>query len=218
MLGSTENLENISGLENLFKMQSNLSNAKMMSTGKLEDDHLSIIKWNDRLLENRYLQKTSYQIISGMLTQKENYVIEAPQDIESSIQNFETGQVYEVLYKDQLGNFQPFVRTNQIQAAIKKDDDNEFDNIDFDQDKNEESGNESAQQTKFLIYIVNQPLNFNEEAVTITFFKDITFGVLYEQIKAQDELQSVITNNLDKKIGNKLKKISQNVDNMMKDK
>ena len=218
MLGSTENLENISGLENLFKMQSNLSNAKMMSTGKLEDDHLSIIKWNDRLLENRYLQKTSYQIISGMLTQKENYVIEAPQDIESSIQNFETGQVYEVLYKDQLGNFQPFVRTNQIQAAIKKDDDNEFDNMDFDQDKNEESGNESAQQTKFLIYIVNQPLNFNEEAVTITFFKDITFGVLYEQIKAQDELQSVITNNLDKKIGNKLKKISQNVDNMMKDK
>ena len=96
------------------------------------------------------------------------------------IQNFETGQVYEVLYKDQLGNFQPFVRTNQIQAAIKKDDDNEFDNMDFDQDKNEESGNESAQQTKFLIYIVNQPLNFNEEAVTITFFKDITFGVLYE--------------------------------------
>ena len=84
------------------------------------------------------------------------------------------------MYKDQLGNFQPFVRTNQIQAAIKKDDDNEFDNMDFDQDKNEESGNESAQQTKFLIYIVNQPLNFNEEAVTITFFKDITFGVLYE--------------------------------------
>ena len=100
MLGSSENLDNVSGLDNLFKMQSNLSNAKMMSTGKLEEDHLSIIKWNDALLENRYLQKTSYQIKSGMLTQKEDYVIEAPQDIESSIQNFETGQVYEVLYKD----------------------------------------------------------------------------------------------------------------------
>jgi hypothetical protein len=49
------------------------------------------------------------------------------------------------LYKDQLGNFQPFVRTNQIETAIKKDDDNEFDNMDFDQDKNEESGDESIQ-------------------------------------------------------------------------
>lgn len=65
---------------------------------------------------------------------------------------------------------------------------------------------------------MNQPIEFNEEPVTITFFKDITFGVLYEQIKAQDELQSVITNNLDKKIGLKLKKISLNVENLMKDK
>ena len=112
MLGSRENLENVSGLENLFKMQSNLSNHKMMSTGKLGEDGLSIINWNDSLLENRYLQKTSYQIKSGMVTQKKDYVIEAPQDIESSIQNFESGQVYEVLYKDQLGNFQPFVRNN----------------------------------------------------------------------------------------------------------
>jgi len=54
--------------------------------------------------------------------------------------------------------------------------------------------------------------------VTITFFKDITFGVLYSQIMAQDELQSIITNNLDKKIGNKLGKISVNVQTLMHDK
>jgi len=55
MLGSRENLENISGLDNIFKMQSNLSNAKMMSNGHMDVDGLSIIKWNDSLLENRYL-------------------------------------------------------------------------------------------------------------------------------------------------------------------
>ena len=73
-----------------------------------------------------------------------------------------------------------------MNAAIKKEDDNkgsadEFDNLDQDFDKDEdEPEDDSKSQTKFLIYIVNQQINFNEEAVTITFFKDITFGVLYE--------------------------------------
>ena len=33
---------------------------------------------------------------------------------------------------------------------------------------------------KFLLYIVERNVKFKNEAVTITFFKDITFGVLYE--------------------------------------
>ena len=41
---------------------------------------------------------------------------------------------------------------------------------------------------KFLVYIINQEAVFNDEKVTITFFKDITFGVLYEQIKAREKL------------------------------
>ena len=35
-----------------------------------------------------------------------------------------------------------------------------------------------------LVYIVSQDILFNDELSTITYFKDITFGVLYEQIKA----------------------------------
>jgi len=31
-----------------------------------------------------------------------------------------------------------------------------------------------------LIYIVNQEILFDEEVSTITYFRDITFGVLYE--------------------------------------
>ena len=69
-----------------------------------------------------------------------------------------------------------------------------------------------------MIYIINQEIEFNEEPVTISFFKDITFGILYEQIMAQDELQKIITNNLDQKIGQKLKKISENVIDLSRDK
>jgi hypothetical protein len=36
----------------------------------------------------------------------------------------------------------------------------------------------------YLIYIVSQEVIFNEEISTVTYFKDITFGVLYEQVKA----------------------------------
>jgi len=42
--------------------------------------------------------------------------------------------------------------------------------------------NLEPQKRKFLIYIVNQEIELNEEAVTITFFKDVTFGILYEQM------------------------------------
>jgi hypothetical protein len=35
-----------------------------------------------------------------------------------------------------------------------------------------------------LIYIESQEVLFNGEISTVTYFKDITFGILYEQIKA----------------------------------
>ena len=40
-------------------------------------------------------------------------------------------------------------------------------------------------EKEYLVYIVTQQIVFNDELSTITYFKDITFGVLYEQIKAQ---------------------------------
>ena len=163
-----------------------------------------------------------------MVTQSRDFVIESPLDIESSIAKFKSGQVYEVLQKDQMGNFQPFIRNNhwQVQSKMKVD---EFDGllqsygqpsasksrISLLTDGEAKEEDENVQVQKFLVYIVNQEIEFNEQPVTITFFKDITFCVLYEQIKAQDELQGVITNNLDKKIGQKLKMISGNVKKLM---
>ena len=45
---------------------------------------------------------------------------------------------------------------------------------------------EQDEDSKFLIYIVNQQVKINDLQQTLTFFKDITFGVLYEQIKAKE--------------------------------
>ena len=61
-------------------------------------------------------------------------------------------------------------------------------------------------------------IDFNEEPVTITFFKDITFGIVQEQVMAQGELHHIFTSSIDKKIGQKLKKISENVDKISNDK
>ena len=37
-----------------------------------------------------------------------------------------------------------------------------------------------------LIHIVNNKASLNGKMHTLTFLKDVTFGVLYEQIKSQD--------------------------------
>ena len=41
----------------------------------------------------------------------------------------------------------------------------------------------------------------NDELHSLTIIKDITFGVLYEQIKARQNLRSIVNTTLKKKIG-----------------
>ena len=40
-------------------------------------------------------------------------------------------------------------------------------------------------QDIFLIYIINKKVFIDGQIHTLTYLKDITFGVLYEQIRAQ---------------------------------
>jgi hypothetical protein len=49
----------------------------------------------------------------------------------------------------------------------------------------DERNSESEAQNENLFYIMSQDILFNDELSTITYFKDITFGLLYEQIKAK---------------------------------
>ena len=51
-----------------------------------------------------------------------------------------------------------------------------------------------------LVYIQRQTAFINDEEYILTYFKDITFGVLYEQIKAKEELKNMIHSTLQQKI------------------
>ena len=78
-----ENLE--SGSEKVFRLQSQMSNPKMASSGKFADSALDITQWKDEL-DNKYLQKTSYTITKqGLVTQQKDFVIETPIDINETI-------------------------------------------------------------------------------------------------------------------------------------
>ena len=74
------------------------------------------------------------------------------------------------------------------------------------------AGKKNLEKTEdgYMVYIVNQEVIFNEEISTITYFKDITFGVLYEQVKAQQSLQNAISTALQSKMGVPLKNIVRN--------
>ena len=141
-------------------------------------------------------------------------MIEQPIPINDAFGKLENRKVYEVLYKDDFGNFQPFLRKNPYQKIVKGDD---FDQMLEDDSEGEDDERESNHK-KFLIYIMNQEIEYDEQPVTITYFKDITFGILYDQMLAQDDLQNIIKNNLDKKIGQNVANISQSIDEINKDK
>lgn len=97
-----------------------------------------------------------------------------------AVNNFESGQVYSVLTKDDIGQFKTLNKEKGVGVSTFAEKVvNQVD--DTDQDK----ANEGA---GYLIYIVTQEVLFNDEISTITYFKDITFGVLYEQIKLQNQL------------------------------
>ena len=58
----------------------------------------------------------------------------------------------------------------------------------------------SSRSERFMIHIVNQVMSVNDTEYVATFFKDITFGVLYEQIKAQESFKNVITRTIQSKL------------------
>ena len=58
-----------------------------------------------------------------------------------------------------------------------------------------------------LVLVISKPVFINDEEHVMTVFKDITFGVLYEQIKAKEQLQNMIDETMYKKIGVPLKMV-----------
>jgi hypothetical protein len=81
--------------------------------------------------------------------------------------------VYSVLAKDDEGSFSTLSKYKDFSFAERV-----IDQMVEGPKKREEAG--------FLIYVITQEVLFNDEISTITYFKDITFGILYEQIKVQN--------------------------------
>ena len=87
------------------------------------------------------------------------------------MREFESGQVYRVMAQDPQGGFKCLSEPKMSFAdrvAISRN--------------HEESASDAPNEN--LVYVVSQDIFFNDELSTITYFKDITFGVLYEQIRA----------------------------------
>ena len=103
-------------------------------------------------------------------------VNEPPLNFFRSIRQFENGRVYEVLLKNNEGEFVSYEQIFQSNDNVKS-------------------------KKKFLICIVTQELFYNDHYQHIAYIKDVTFGVLYEQIRAQDYLQTMLNNALQHRIG-----------------
>ena len=56
------------------------------------------------------------------------------------------------------------------------------------------------ERKRFLINIIIQEVILNDQIENIVFFKDVTFGVLYEQIKVSEKLSNFINDTLSQKI------------------
>ena len=117
----------------------------------------------------------------------------------NTIQNFEVGQVYEIVFKDIFtGRF--FTLEEVVKEKRKS------------KNSSEESSNQPQApltQNNTLIYIEALRQDINGEEHILTFFKDITFGILYEQIKLQENLRNTINNTIQKKVSIPMKTVIQ---------
>lgn len=54
-------------------------------------------------------------------------------------------------------------------------------------------GDQLKDQNILLVYVVTQEVLYNDEPSTITYFRDITFGILFEQMTTKMEMQAKIS-------------------------
>ena len=76
------------------------------------------------------------------------------------------------------------------------------------------SEKQQFQNHHFLVQVISQNVLFNEEIAQVCYFKDITFGVLQDQIQAQERIQKLISSSLHHKIGQPLQKLADQTINL----
>ena len=71
-------------------------------------------------------------------------------------------------------------------------------------DMSSDSSLKEMSNKKFLIHIICQDVHVDDKLSKIMFIKDVTFGVLYEQVKASQKLGNMINTLINNKIGQPL--------------
>ena len=61
--------------------------------------------------------------------------------------------------------------------------------------------------SKFLVQIIIKDVVFNSKVQKLAFFKDVTFGFMYDEIKAEESLQQMVINTMQQKINLPLEQI-----------
>ena len=72
---------------------------------------------------------------------------------------------------------------------------------------NDQSKSESSK--KFLVHMICQNVFVNDKPFKILYIQDVTFGVLYEQVKASEQLKNLINTLINNKIGEPLETLIQ---------
>jgi len=82
--------------------------------------------------------------------------------------NFKSGEIYEVLIRNNDGSF-----------------------------SNHNTGqSESDRSRNFLIHVIITQVLVNDKLENIIFFRDVTFCILHEQIKAKEKLSNIINDTM----------------------
>ena len=102
-------------------------------------------------MKSVYIRNTCFKIENNKLIEEE-LEPKMPETLYNSIHKFVSGEIYEVILKGYDGNFSSFHMENLGENSVKN----------------------------FLVNIVIKNVMINDKPEKIIFFKDVTFGVLYE--------------------------------------
>ena len=84
------------------------------------------------------------------------------------MKHFKSGEIYDVLIKNNDGYFS----------------------------NHNQSSSDSDKSRSFLIHVVLTQVRVNDKLENIIFFRDVTFCILHEQIKAKEKLSSIINDTM----------------------
>ena len=79
------------------------------------------------------------------------------------------------------------------------------------------SANKQQDLQQFVFTIIKKKIKYDNEDAYIIYFKDVTFGVLYEQIKAQKSFQEIINATISHEMRNPLNSIISNCSLLLQD-